>query len=76
MTKLAVIGVGHLGRHHARILSAMPDVELVGVVDLNQERAEQIAGINGSHERHAGQRSKQPRMVAAQMADADRRQPQ
>jgi predicted dehydrogenase len=48
MTKLAVIGVGHLGRHHARILSAMPDVELVGVVDLNQERAEQIAGINGT----------------------------
>jgi predicted dehydrogenase len=26
----------------------MPDVELVGVVDLNQERAEQIAGINGT----------------------------
>jgi predicted dehydrogenase len=48
VTKLAVIGVGHLGRHHARILSAMPDVELVGVVDLNQERAEQIAGINGT----------------------------
>jgi predicted dehydrogenase len=48
MTKLAVIGVGHLGRHHARILSAMLDVELVGVVDLNQERAEQIAGINGT----------------------------
>src|SRR4029453_3344859 len=48
MTKLAVIGVGHLGRHHARILSASPDLELVGVVDLNQERAERIAGINGT----------------------------
>jgi predicted dehydrogenase len=48
VTKLAVIGVGHLGRHHARILSAMPDVDLVGVVDLNQERAEAIAGANGT----------------------------
>jgi predicted dehydrogenase len=47
--RLAVIGVGHLGRHHARILSAMPDVELVGVVDLNQERAQQVAAANGTH---------------------------
>ena len=31
--RVAVIGVGHLGRHHARILSTLPDVELVGVVD-------------------------------------------
>jgi predicted dehydrogenase len=41
--RLAVIGVGHLGRHHARILAGMPDVDLVGVVDLNRERAEEIA---------------------------------
>jgi predicted dehydrogenase len=31
--KLAVIGVGHLGRLHARLLTDMPDVELVGVAD-------------------------------------------
>jgi predicted dehydrogenase len=37
--RVAVIGVGHLGRHHARILSAMPDVELAAVVDVNEERA-------------------------------------
>jgi len=41
--RVAVIGVGHLGRHHARILSAMPGVELVAVVDTNQARAEEIA---------------------------------
>jgi predicted dehydrogenase len=41
--KLAVIGVGHLGKHHARILSAMPGVQLTAVVDINRERAEQIA---------------------------------
>jgi predicted dehydrogenase len=41
--KAAVIGVGHLGRHHARILAAMPGVSLVGVVDVNRDRAAKIA---------------------------------
>lgn len=41
--RVAVIGVGHLGRHHARILAAMPGVELVAVVDTNRARAEEIA---------------------------------
>jgi predicted dehydrogenase len=31
--KLAVVGAGHLGRIHARLLSQMSDVELAGVVD-------------------------------------------
>jgi predicted dehydrogenase len=48
MTRVAVIGVGHLGRHHARILGAMPDVELVAVVDTNRPRAEEIAAANGT----------------------------
>ena len=42
--RMAVIGVGHLGQHHARILAGMPDVELVGVVDANPEQAATIAG--------------------------------
>ena len=41
---MAVVGVGHLGRHHARILSEMPGVELTAVVDTNRERVQQIAG--------------------------------
>ena len=41
--RMAVIGVGHLGQHHARILAGMPDVELVGVVDSNPEQARTIA---------------------------------
>jgi predicted dehydrogenase len=41
--RMAVIGVGYLGRHHARILAELPDVELVGVVDTNRARAEEIA---------------------------------
>jgi predicted dehydrogenase len=46
--RLAVIGVGHLGRHHARILSGLPGVRLAGVVDLNGERAREIAATYGT----------------------------
>ena len=38
-----MIGVGHLGQHHARILAGLPDVELIGVVDANPEQARLIA---------------------------------
>ena len=31
MTRVAVIGVGAMGRNHARVYSEMPGVELVGV---------------------------------------------
>jgi predicted dehydrogenase len=41
--KVAVIGVGHLGQHHARLLSSMPGVELVAVVDAKADRAQEIA---------------------------------
>jgi len=41
--RLAVIGVGHLGQHHARILATMPDVDLVGVVDHNIDQANNVA---------------------------------
>jgi predicted dehydrogenase len=40
---MAVIGVGHLVKHHARILSAMAGVELVAVVDTNAARAEEVS---------------------------------
>ncbi len=42
-TKVAVIGVGHLGQHHARIYSEMRDAELVGVVDVDGKRTRDIA---------------------------------
>ncbi|QDU46252.1 Dehydrogenase [Symmachiella dynata] len=41
--KIAVIGVGALGQHHARILAGMPDVELVGVADTNREAGMRVA---------------------------------
>jgi predicted dehydrogenase len=39
VTRLAVIGVGHLGRHHARILPSVPGARLVAVADLILDRA-------------------------------------
>jgi predicted dehydrogenase len=33
--KVAVIGVGHLGRHHARLLASTDGVELTAIVDIN-----------------------------------------
>ncbi len=44
----AVIGVGHLGRHHARIMAGLAGVDLVGVVDINGPRAEEIAAAHGT----------------------------
>ncbi len=41
--KVAVIGVGSIGEHHARILSQLQDVELIGVVDIDLSRAQKIA---------------------------------
>jgi predicted dehydrogenase len=43
--RVAVIGVGALGRHHARILAQLPDVELTGVVDINEARAREIGAL-------------------------------
>ena len=44
--RVAVVGVGHLGRHHARLLAALPGVELTAVVDVNRARAEEIAAAH------------------------------
>jgi predicted dehydrogenase len=41
--RMAVVGVGHLGKEHARILASLPAVELVGVVDQRPSQAEAIA---------------------------------
>ena len=41
--RVAVVGVGHLGRHHARILATLPGVTLAGVADTNAARAQEIA---------------------------------
>ncbi|MBS1112641.1 MAG: putative dehydrogenase [Nitrospirae bacterium] len=42
--RVGVIGVGYLGQHHARIYSEIEEAELVGVADLQKDKAETIAG--------------------------------
>jgi predicted dehydrogenase len=46
--RVAVVGVGSLGRHHARILSTLPGVSLTAVVDINRSRAEEVAAAHGT----------------------------
>jgi len=45
MTKLkvGVIGVGHLGEYHVQKYLNIPSVELIGIVDINQNRAREIS---------------------------------
>ncbi|MBI2118172.1 MAG: Gfo/Idh/MocA family oxidoreductase [Elusimicrobia bacterium] len=43
MLPIAVIGVGHLGQHHARLLSQIKNSALLGVVDIDEKRAQKIA---------------------------------
>src|SRR3989344_5586490 len=47
--RVGVAGVGYLGRIHARIYASMPDVELVGVADINEKAAREIAQLHGCH---------------------------
>ena len=41
--RLAVVGVGHLGRQHARVAARTPGLALVGVHDRHPGRAEEVA---------------------------------
>jgi predicted dehydrogenase len=45
--RVAVVGVGALGRHHARILASTDGVEFVGVADTDLARAREIAATHG-----------------------------
>jgi predicted dehydrogenase len=46
--RVGVVGVGHLGQHHARLLSTMPDASLVAVADIDTARAREIGGKYGA----------------------------
>jgi predicted dehydrogenase len=46
--RVGVVGVGALGRHHARVYASLPETELVGVVDTFPGRAEEVAGPLGT----------------------------
>lgn len=40
--RVGVVGVGYVGHHHARIYSELPGVELVGVVDIDETRLQEV----------------------------------
>ncbi len=44
MIKIGVVGVGHLGRHHARKFLQIEGCRLAGVYDSNPQRCQEIAG--------------------------------
>jgi predicted dehydrogenase len=43
----AVVGTGHLGRHHVRILAAMEGVRCIGAFDTDRERLAEITAEHG-----------------------------
>ena len=43
MIKVGVIGVGTMGKHHARVYAGLSDVELVGIADINKDVVRAIA---------------------------------
>ena len=45
--RLAVVGVGHLGRHHARVAASLAGYRVVGVHDHHPGRAAEVAGEFG-----------------------------
>ena len=45
--RVAVVGVGHFGRNHARIYAGMEGVELAVVADLDEERREAMCDLYG-----------------------------
>lgn len=45
--RCGAVGVGRMGRHHARVYAEMEGIELIGVVDANFERAQEIATQHG-----------------------------
>ena len=41
--RVGIIGVGRIGRHHAAIVAAHPDVDTVVITDVDAGRASEIA---------------------------------
>jgi predicted dehydrogenase len=46
--RAGVIGVGHLGQHHARLYASLSGAQLIGVADQSGERAQMVADRHGA----------------------------
>ncbi len=64
---VAVIGVGHLGSRHGRIYASLPQVDLIGVADIDEKRAQQVGESYGA-DAVADYRQLIPRIRAASVA--------
>ncbi|HLA79628.1 MAG TPA: Gfo/Idh/MocA family oxidoreductase [Vicinamibacteria bacterium] len=47
MTRVAVVGVGALGQHHARVYASLPGASLAGVFDIDARRGGEVAARHG-----------------------------
>jgi predicted dehydrogenase len=47
-TRVAVIGAGSFGRHHVRVVKQLEEADLVAIVDLDLDKAQQLAKEYGS----------------------------
>jgi predicted dehydrogenase len=45
--RVAVVGVGALGQHHARVCAALPGAALAGIFDVDAARGAEVAGRHG-----------------------------
>jgi len=45
--RVAVVGVGHLGRNHARIFTELDETELVAIADISSERGRTVSQAYG-----------------------------
>ncbi len=43
--KAGVVGIGHVGKEHARILASLPEVQLVGVADTDPSKKERAEAL-------------------------------
>jgi predicted dehydrogenase len=48
--RAGTVGIGRLGREHARVLASLPGVELAAVYDVHHERGQEVAARNGAHQ--------------------------
>lgn len=48
LLRVGVIGVGHLGQHHARVYAEMAECRLVGVYDVDARQAQRVAERHGT----------------------------
>jgi len=41
--KIGIIGIGRMGQYHLNILKNLPDIEIIGIFDINKDRVEDMS---------------------------------